>query len=70
MGKYIMAPMGEKLIAVNAQDVEKYISIKRYDVKQVFECLNGKQIPLPEDLRFLFIFGNDTLFAAKTHYLA
>lgn len=64
-GQIYYGSYGGKLIAVNAQDVEKYVSIKRYEVKQVFECLNGKQIPLPEELRFLFIFGNDTLFAAK-----
>jgi hypothetical protein len=64
-GQIYYGSYGGKLIAVNAQDVEKYVSIKRYEVKQVFECLNGKQIPLPEDLRYLLIFGNDTLFAAK-----
>ncbi len=64
-GQIFYASYDSKLLAVLAKDVEKYFAIKRNGVRQVFECINGRQIALPEDLRCLILFGTDTLYAAK-----
>ncbi len=64
-GQIYYASYDGKLLAVLAKDVEKYFAIKRYGVRPVFECINGRQIALPEELRYLILFGTDTLYAAK-----
>ena len=54
-----------KIVAISAKDVERFPMIKRDEVKFVFEFINGKQIPLPNDLRYLLLFGIDSMYAAK-----
>jgi hypothetical protein len=39
--------------------------IKRDGIKLVFEFINGKQITLPEDLRYLLLYGTDSMYVAK-----
>jgi hypothetical protein len=56
---------GGKLVAMPVKDVERFPMIKRDGIKLVFEFINGKQIPLPEDLRYLLLFGSDSMYAAK-----
>jgi len=64
-GQIYYGLFGGKLVAIPAKDVERFPQIKRNGVKPVFEFINGKQINLPEDLRYLLLFGTDSMFAAK-----
>ncbi len=54
-----------KLTAIPATDVERFPMIKRHGVKSVFEFMNGKQLSLPENLRYLLLFGTDSMYAAS-----
>lgn len=64
-GQVYYGLFGGKLVAIPAKDVERFPQIKRDGVKRVFEFINGKQIALPEDLRYLLLFGTDSMYAAK-----
>lgn len=64
-GQIYYGRFGGKLVAISAKDVERFPMIKRDGIKLVFEFINGKQIPLPEDLRYLLLFGSDSMYAAK-----
>lgn len=64
-GQIYYARYGGKLVAMPAKDVERLPMIKRDGVKLVFEFINGKQILLPEELRYLLLFGTDSMYAAK-----
>jgi hypothetical protein len=64
-GQVYYGRYGGKLVAIPIKDVERFPMIKRDGVKPVFEFTNGKQIPLPEELRYLVLFGTDSMYAAK-----
>jgi hypothetical protein len=64
-GQIYYGRYGGKLVAMSANDVNRFPMIKRDGVKSVFEFIHGKQIPLPEELRFLQLFGTDSMYAAK-----
>ncbi|MFN3444497.1 MAG: WG repeat-containing protein [Bacteroidia bacterium] len=64
-GQIYYGRYGGKLVAIPIKNVERFPMIKRDGVKPVFEFINGKQIPLPDELRYLFLFGTDSMYAAK-----
>ena len=64
-GQIYYARYAGKLVAMPANDVERFPMIKYRGVKHVFEFINGKQISLPEELRYLLLFGTDSMYAAK-----
>ena len=63
-GQIYYGRFGGKLVAMPVKDVERFPMIKRDGIKLVFEFIHGKQIPLPEELLFLQLFGTDTMYAA------
>ncbi len=55
-----------KLSAIPASEIENFPMIQLDGINKVFEFINGKKIPLPKSLRYLLLFGTDSMYAA-TH---
>lgn len=64
-GQIYYGRFGGKLVAMPVKDVERFPMIKRDGIKLVFEFINGKQITLPENLRYLLLYGTDSMYVAK-----